>query len=169
MLDEGSIAAFDQDQVPLKELVLGALIPRDHAIAYLKRCDIQYGIDAAIPVADEPVAEDSKSSGQQPEGDGQEIPTSPSLMARMHVAFEPTIHAPVIPRGPILRMKDLTERTGLSRATLYTLMDPKSPYCDPKFPAEDPAFFTVRRLSGSRMSMHGFSRVRRQQNDCPTD
>ncbi|MGB8417677.1 helix-turn-helix transcriptional regulator [Paraburkholderia sp.] len=31
-------------------------------------------------------------------------------------------------------MKHLIARTGLSRATLYSLMNPRSPYFDPAFP-----------------------------------
>ncbi|MFF7710729.1 AlpA family phage regulatory protein [Pseudomonas sp. NPDC007930] len=34
----------------------------------------------------------------------------------------------------VLRMKSVSERTGLSRTTLYNLMDPKSKYYDPSFP-----------------------------------
>lgn len=34
----------------------------------------------------------------------------------------------------ILRRKQLEERTGLSRSTIYARLNPKSPYYDPTFP-----------------------------------
>lgn len=34
----------------------------------------------------------------------------------------------------VLRLRDVVQRTGLSRSTLYGLMDSKSKYYDPTFP-----------------------------------
>lgn len=36
----------------------------------------------------------------------------------------------------ILNIKQLVEITGLSRATIYSLLDPKSKYCDSSFPKQ---------------------------------
>lgn len=40
----------------------------------------------------------------------------------------------VVTLRKVLRMKQLAERTGLSRSTLNELMNPRSPYFDPAFP-----------------------------------
>lgn len=34
----------------------------------------------------------------------------------------------------IIRIKELTRRTGISRAGVYQKLDPSSPYYDPQFP-----------------------------------
>jgi predicted DNA-binding transcriptional regulator AlpA len=133
--DEGRIAAFDRSRVPAKELVIGTLIPREHAIAYLKRCHIQYGDGGAELRTDEQAAEELLSN----DAGGVEVPeiqSARSVVAPMPVAPKPVAQAPAISRGPVLRIKQVAERTSLSRATLYAMMDPKSPSYDPRFPTK---------------------------------
>ncbi|CAA0155936.1 hypothetical protein AB945B12_00243 [Acinetobacter baumannii] len=47
----------------------------------------------------------------------------------------PSIHTTFV-MNKIINIKQVIEFTGLSRATIYSLLDPKSDYYDPTFPKQ---------------------------------
>lgn len=61
-----------------------------------------------------------------------------TVAAKVQKSTEPVEAAPKPgPRGPtILRLKQVMERTGLSRSTIYDRMNPNSPRHDPRFPKQ---------------------------------
>lgn len=73
---------------------------------------------------------------------GQEKPviaeSRKAVAAEAKKSTEPVEAAPKpSPRGPmILRLKQVMERTGLSRSTIYDRMNPNSPRHDPSFPRQ---------------------------------
>lgn len=124
-LDLGRISAFYRQQVPTIELTIGALIPRADVEIYLDNCGITYLKRASITQADKLKASDPvfKSSRES-----QAVNGSPAVSTGAGLTS--------IPTGPLLDIKEVSKRTGISVSMLHEKMKANSKYFDPTFPGK---------------------------------
>lgn len=149
---EGRVTAVNSRNAPVPVLTTGSFIPRAQALAYLDRCGLAYGDDAASAKvrrskqSKQPKRKVASAAMPSPDNSIQSV-GSPTQSAAGLVAGVPDIQKqPVVevrrqvldaaPRlqGKVARLKRVCELTGLSRSSIYNRMDSRSPYYDATFP-----------------------------------
>ncbi|GEM_PF-6075956 len=155
----GRFTAVDAGHAPVVALALGSFIPRESAIAYLKRCgfvpdDGDVGVDTErndhppepmlapavmphqipTPKAEEPAA--SAKGGQHAHAvDVKENnPDSANGRDNEGKSSQPARGTAMRKVGKVARLPRVIELTGLGRSSIYNRMDSRSPYYDPTFP-----------------------------------
>lgn len=151
-LDTGRIRAFRSRHVPANELLVGTLIPRRDVLAYLDYCEIAYtGREPAAASAEQESKQgNSVATNKAETREDEAVPaTRPKSRlirsVREAAAAQPTMAneapseqpAPQIQAssvGPLLDIKEVSKRTGISVSMLHEKMKPASRYFDPAFP-----------------------------------
>lgn len=146
-LDTGRIRALRGRHVPATEMLVGTLIPRRDVLAYLDYWDIAYS--AKEPVEDKAVqakgvaasdidtpanvtATDSTPKSR-PTRTGRRAPAQSEVAEQVPVEQAVT-PAQASPAGPLLSIKEVSERTGIRESMLHERMRSESKYYDPTFP-----------------------------------
>lgn len=149
-LDAGRIKAFRRKHVPVSELLVGTLIPRRDVLAYLDYCEIVYTGKEAAETSTMPEVKqgDDITASETETLEGKTVPApKPVSRSARQVAAQPEVvkeepdepavlQAQVIPAGPLLDIKEVSERTGISVSMLHEKMKLGSKYHDPTFPAK---------------------------------
>ncbi|MBB5501041.1 AlpA family phage regulatory protein [Paraburkholderia sp. MM5384-R2] len=151
-LDIGRIRAFRSRHVPTNELLVGTLVPRRDVLAYLDHCEIAYiGKKTAAASVEQEAKQGigvvaSKAETQEDSAVPEPRPASRSVRSAYWVAaVQPEVvkkelseqaapQAQAIPTGPLLDIKQVSERVGISVSMLHEKMKPASRYFDHKFP-----------------------------------
>jgi predicted DNA-binding transcriptional regulator AlpA len=151
-LEAGRIRAFHGRHVPASELVIGTLIPRRDVLAYLDHWEIGHSVKEPIETLTVRGAAQSENAASNetgtlaeatvpdPNAASQKSGAARTIAARSDIVEEevPVEQAVVpvqeIPTGPLLSIKDVIERTGISESMLHERMRPGSKYYDPTFP-----------------------------------
>jgi predicted DNA-binding transcriptional regulator AlpA len=149
-LDTDRIKAFRREHVPATELLIGTLIPRQDVQKYLDYCGIDY------PVTESSAHSPSRTEGHDTQNTREEltVPTEARIMERRQspqstpltsnpvrqdeLGKEPVEQAAAIPSGPLLDIKEVSERTGISVSMLHEKMKPASKYYDANFAPKIP-------------------------------
>jgi predicted DNA-binding transcriptional regulator AlpA len=153
-LDTGRIRAFRGRHVPTNELLIGTLVPRRDILAYLDYCEIAYiGKKTAAASVEKEAKQGSgvvagKGGPREDSAVAEPRPVSRTVRSAHEVAAvqpkvvekEPSEQAVsqnrAIPTGPLLDIKQVSERVGISVSMLHEKMKPGSPYHDDRFPAK---------------------------------
>ncbi|MGG1945926.1 AlpA family phage regulatory protein [Trinickia sp. NRRL B-1857] len=150
-LDTGRIRAFRGKHLPASEMLVGTLIPRRDVLVYLNYWDIAYSakepveastVYEAVPTkgvaasemetpADVTVA-DAKPASRSTRT-ARRVPAQSEVVEEVPVEQAVT-PAQAIPAGPLLSIKDVSERTGIRESMLHERMRSGSKYYDPTFP-----------------------------------
>jgi predicted DNA-binding transcriptional regulator AlpA len=130
--------ACDRSRNRVSSLDGGTFIPRRVALDYLKQwhdleCDAPFESDAK-DASTSPAAKIVGLADVQTSTRVREVSSQADQAPASQGGYATYQPSRVIQNGRVLRMDDLVDRSGLSRATLYSIMDPKSRYFDPKFP-----------------------------------
>ncbi|CAJ7490425.1 phage transcriptional regulator AlpA [Burkholderia pseudomallei] len=152
-LDSGRIRAFRGSHVPVNELLVGTLIPRRDVLAYLDYCEIPYTGKKAGAAAsvESDVKQDidvcsSKAETRETTAVPEQRRASQSIRSAHQMAVgqsevvkqEPSERlerqVQAIPAGPLLDIKQVSERVNISVSMLYEKMNPTSKYYDRRFP-----------------------------------
>lgn len=151
-LDTGRIRAFRGRHVPTNELLVGTLVPRRDALAYLDYCEIPYIGKKTAAASVEHEAKQvidvvtSKPETREDSVVSEPRPASRSVRSADQVAAvqpevvkkepseQPAPQAQAIPAGPLLDIKQVSERVNISVSMLHEKMKPASKYFDPTFP-----------------------------------
>ncbi|WP_230963660.1 helix-turn-helix transcriptional regulator [Burkholderia territorii] len=149
---EGRVTAVNSRNAPVPILTTGSFIPRAQALAYLDRCGLAYGDDAArakvrrskqskqpkrkVASAAMPSLDESIQSVDAPTQSAAGLVAGVLDTSKQPVSevLEHPSDAPLLPRGKVARLKRVCELTGLGRSSIYNRMDSRSPYYDPTFP-----------------------------------
>ncbi|WP_196774787.1 helix-turn-helix transcriptional regulator [Burkholderia cepacia] len=149
---EGRVTAVNGHNAPIPVLTTGSFIPRAQALAYLDRCGLAYGDDAAgVKVrrskqSKQPKRKVASAAMPSPDESIQSVGAPTQSAAGLVAGVPDTSKQPVCEvleqpldaqprlRGKVARLKRVCELTGLSRSSIYNRMDSRSPYYDPTFP-----------------------------------
>ncbi|UJH72295.1 AlpA family transcriptional regulator [Burkholderia cenocepacia] len=149
---EGRVTAVNGRNAPIPVLTTGSFIPRAQALAYLDRCGLAYGGDAAGPKvrrskqSKQPERKVASAVMPSPDNAIQGVGTPTQSVAGPiagvpDIPKQPVSEVPEQPLdarpqsgGKVARLKRVCELTGLGRSSIYNRMDPRSPYYDATFP-----------------------------------
>ncbi len=151
-LDTGRIRAFRGRHVPTNELLIGTLVPRRDVLAYLDHCGIAYvGKKTAAASVEQEAKQDigvvaSKAEAQEDSAvpelrpapgsvrSAYQVAAVPPQVAKKDLSEQAAPLAQAIPTGPLLDIKQVSERVGISVSMLHEKMKPTSRYFDHTFP-----------------------------------
>lgn len=150
-LDTGRIRAFRSRHVPATELLVGTLIPRQDVLTYLDYCEIIYIGEETAAAFGERGATPGKSVVEDAAGTQEDevilesgpVPRSIRVVRGAAPQSTATKEDPsaqivqqrqAIPTGPLLDIKEVSKRTGISVSMLHEKMKASSKYFDPTFP-----------------------------------
>lgn len=149
---EGRVAAVNRGNAPIPVLTTGSFIPRAQALAYLDRCGLAYGDDAAgakgrsNKQSKQPRRNVASAAMPSPDNAIQSVGAATQSAVGLIAGAPDTPKQPVSevlerpldarpqPRGKVARLSRVCELTGLGRSSIYNRIDPRSPYYDPTFP-----------------------------------
>ncbi|WP_231584860.1 AlpA family phage regulatory protein [Burkholderia sp. 9120] len=155
-LDTDRIKAFRRKHVPAIELTIGTSIPRQDAQKYLDYCGIgSTAAESSAPSSPQTANRDIHSPGGELTVPAEAGSPGHNRSSRSGLpAGSPVLHdAPeqvlvdqavgisqpaAIPSGPLLDIKEVSERTGISVSMLHEKMKPSSKYYDGNFPPKIP-------------------------------
>ena len=148
-LDTDRIKAFRRKHVPATELLVETLIPRLDVQRYLDYCEIAYSgeVSTESTPPDTGIAETKSalgevtSAGTHASESDSPSPSAPSAGNKVQPSVAdpkpvgpPGFQSAAVPQGPLLDIKEVSERTAISVSMLHERMREGSKYYDRDFP-----------------------------------